>query len=258
MIRPKKIFVVVLKQLDLGSAVAVRLTKLTGKSKTPLHPKHFLTSKPWYTKYLSESDTVLDLGCGTGQNVIKSAKLVQKIIAVDIDKNLIELAKKSANSLGIKNVAFEMANLEEKLKYKNNSFDKVIFLDVLEHLNNRDQILTEIKRVLKPHGLLFLGVPNSQTSWKKLQHSVGVRSFSDPDHKIEFSERQIKSLLQKNGFKIGNFGYGVYDTPLRGLFDVIGGFSLTVYKILSKWRKSKVKLSPEEASGFEIVSMKTS
>lgn len=256
MIDLKKMIVVVLKQLDLGSAIAVRLTKLTGKSETPLHPKHFLTSKPWYTKYLSKNDTVLDLGCGMGQSAIKSAKLVKRVIAVDIDKNLIELAKKSTHLLSIKSVTFEMVNLEEKLKYENNSFDKVIFLDVLEHLNNRDQILREIKRILKPKGLLFISVPNSQTSWKSLQRSVGVCSFSDPDHKTEFSERQIKALLERHRFRIEHFGYGYLDTPFRGLFDIIGGISLGVYKKFSQWRRKKAQQRPQEASGFEIVIQK--
>ena len=118
------------------------------------------------------------------------------------------------------------------------------------------KILEEIKRVLKLRGLLFIGIPNSQTSWKKLQRSVGISSFSDPDHKIEFSENQIKNLLKKHGFKIENFSYGVYDTPLRGLFDIIGGFSLTAYIKLSKWRKVKAQQNPQEASGFEIVAQK--
>ena len=64
---------------------------------------------------------------------------------------------------------------------------------------------------------------------------------------------KLRELGKKHGFKIEYFGYGVYDTPLRGLFDIIGGFSLPIYKILSKWRKHKARLNSQEASGFEIV-----
>ena len=252
----KKILIIALKQLDLGSAISVRLTKLTGKSKEPIHPKHFLTQTPWFTNYLEREDMVLDLGCGNGQSGIKAAKFAKKVIGVDINETLLGIAKLSATTSKIKNVKFETANLEKKLKYKKNQFDKVIFLDVLEHLKNRDQLLNEIKRVLRPQGLLFLGVPNSQTSWKKLQRSVGICSFSDPDHKIEFSEEQIIALLKKHGFSIKHFGYGYFDTPLRGLFDVIGGFSQGTYKKLFQWRRKKVQQKPTEASGFEIVAQK--
>ena len=113
--------------------------------------------------------------------------------------------------------------------------------------------LEEIRRILKSDGLLFLGVPNSQTSWKKLQRSVGISSFSDPDHKVEYSEKSIRDLLKKHNFAIVNFGYGKFDTPLRGIADIIGGFSITLYKKISDWRTKRVIKNPQEASGFEIV-----
>lgn len=252
----RKLFVFILKQTDLGSALAVRLTKLTGKSKVPIHPKHLLTEKTWFIKYIKKNDVVLDLGCGNGQNFIKAAKFAKKVIGVDINETLLGIAKLSATTSKIKNVKFETANLEKKLKYKKNQFDKVIFLDVLEHLKNRDQLLNEIKRVLRPQGLLFLGVPNKGTSWKKLQRSADICSYSDPDHKIEFTENSIKKLLKKHKFKIINFGYGKYDMPARGVVDIVGALSLTIYKNITKWRYQKAQSFPNEASGFEIVAKK--
>lgn len=252
----KKLFVASMKALDLGSALAVRLTKLTGKSKVPIHPKHFLTQKPWFVKYLKSSDFVLDLGYGNGQNSIKAAKIVKKVVGLELSSDLQDLARESITLKRIKNIKFEIGNLEEKLKYKDQTFDKVIFLDVLEHLIKRDQALSEAKRVLKRGGLLFLGVPNSETSWKKLQRSVGINSFSDPDHKIEFSEESLKNLLQKHHFQIVDFGYGKYDIPVRGLVDIAGAFSLSFYKFVSGWRARLAQKNPEEASGFEIVAKK--
>lgn len=248
-----KPLVYILKKLDLGSAIAVRLTKITGKSKEPLHPKHFLTQKPWFTKYIENKDIVLDLGCGNGQSSIKVAKVAKRVIGVDINNVLLNIGQKTVKDLHMKNINFDKLDLEKKLKFKNRTFDKIIFLDVLEHLRKREQILKEIKRILKPQGKLFLGVPNSQTSWKKLQRSVNLCSFSDPDHKTEFSERSIKNLLKKHNFKIVSFQYGKYDTPLRGFFDVIGAISLPFYRKISNWRQEKAEIYPKEASGFEIV-----
>lgn len=249
----KKIFVLCLKQLDLGSAAAVRLTKLTGKSKVPIHPKHFLTLIPWFTKYIEKSDIVLDLGCGNGQNSIKAARYAQKVIGVDIDESLLAIAQKSTQA---KNIDFLKLDLEEKLPFKNSSFDKILFLDVLEHLEKRDQTLQEVKRILASSGLLFLGVPNSQTSWKRFQRSAGICSYSDPDHKLEFSENSIRLILKKHKFKILHFGYGKLDIPARGLIDIIGGFSLTLYKFVSRKREQLAQEHPREASGFEIVAQK--
>ncbi len=241
--------------MDIGSAVAVRLTQITGKSKFPIHPKHFLTNTPWFVKYLNKSDVVLDLGCGNGQNTLKAARKAKKLVGIDLNDNLLAIAKKSLEQKKNNNIVFRKANLEEKLNFKNDYFDKIIFLDVLEHLNNRNQIMAEIERILKPNGLLLLGVPNSQTSWKKLQRSAGICSYSDPDHKVEFSKNQIEKLISKY-FKIQVLGYSTYDTPFRGLIDIIGGLSISSYRRISDWRKQKAVNHPREASGFEIVAIK--
>lgn len=249
----KKTYVRILKNMEVASSLACRLTKYTGKSSTYIHPKHFLEESPWYTKFLNKHDTVLDLGCGNGQSIIKSSRFCKNIIGVELNSGLLKIANSSIKQMGIKNVTLQKGNLERKLPFKSKQFNKVIFLDVFEHLNNRDLILREIKRILKPKQTLILGVPNSQTSWKKLQRNVGLSSFSDPDHKIEFSEKEIRELLIRYGFKIKSFKYGKFDTPLRGIYDVIGSIYLPVYKKITNWREIKAQKNPEEASGFEIV-----
>ena len=246
----KKLLVILLKNLEIGSAIAVRLTKYTGKSKQPIHPKHLVTNKLWFAKYLKKQDVVLDLGCGNGQNTLKASKFVKKIVGIDYDEFSLNIVEKTAKR---KNTSFKKLNLEEKLPFKNNTYDKVIFLDVLEHLNKRDQIMRGIKRVLKKNGLLFISVPNSGTSWKKLQREVGINSYSDPDHKIEYSENQIRNFLKNNNLDVISFKYGKYDTPLRPIYDLIGAFSLNLYKSILKSRQERSNENPQEASGFEIV-----
>lgn len=250
-----KSYVYLLKKLELGSAIAVRLTKITGKSEFPIHPKHFLTNKPWFSAYLKKTDVLLDLGCGNGQNSIKASYMVKRVIGVDLNRDILNQAVQTAKRRKRKNISFKNFNLEKKLNFQNNYFDKVLFLDVLEHLKKREQILQELKRIIKPGGLLLLGVPNSQTSWKKLQREAGFCSYSDPDHKIEFSQKQIEKLVNKY-FHILYLGYGNYDTPLRGLIDILGGLSISSYKEISKWRREKARQNPQEAGGFEIIAVK--
>lgn len=252
----KKYTVLLIKKTDLASALAVRLTKFTGKSKVPLHPKHFITNDPWFLEGVKKSDTVVDLGAGNGQNSIKIARKCKKVISLEIDQNLVKLAKIQANNQMIKNIEYQETNLEKNLNLKTGSVDRVIFIDVLEHLVKRDAILKEIHRILKKSGKLYVGVPNRETSWKKFQRSAGIDSSSDPDHKIEFSQKSIVNLLKRNKFKIKKIGYGKYDIPFRGIVDVLGAFSLSFYKYVDTLRARKVVKSPMEASGFEIVAEK--
>jgi len=60
-------------------------------------------------------------------------------------------------------------------------------------------------------------------------------------------------FLKKHKFEIIAFGYGKFDTPFRGMFDIIGSISIPLYKKITKWREELTKKNPNEASGFEIV-----
>lgn len=246
-------FVWLLKKSKNLSALSCRLTQWTGKSKYPIHPKHLIkTEKPWYLKDIKSSDLVLDLGCSNGQHTIKTSKKCKKITGVDYDKFQLDIAKKSSQDKNLKNVQFIKLDLEKKFPFKNNSFNKVLALDILEHLNRRKHFLLEIKRVLKPHGIVFLAVPNKNTSWKKLQKKFGLNYYSDPDHKIEYSLNEIKKVLSQAGFRIINLRPIVFDTPLAGFVDLTGGISLRLYKKLSRWKRDKVKDSLKESIGFRI------
>lgn len=249
----EKFTISIIKKTELGSALALRLTKLTGKSKEPLHPKHFLNESPWFIKYLQKTNTVLDLGSGNGLYSIKSAPFVKSITGIEFDPKNLKISKNLVQQKKIKNINFIFGDLEKPLDFSSNSFDCIIFLDVLEHLTDRDQILKEVKRVMKKNGLLFLLVPNSQTSWKKKLRKAGLNSFSDPDHKVEFSEDEIRGLLKKHGFKILNLEYDTYDIAFRGLLDILGALSLNLYKKIHKWRLNLSQKNPQEAGGFKIV-----
>jgi len=236
------------------SSISIRLVKLTGKSKYRIHPKHLIKiEKPWYLKNINKIDSVLDLGCNNGQHSLKIARKCRKVVGVDYDRMQLQIARESSRDKGIKNVKFIFHNLEKKLSIKNNSFDKILCLDVLEHIVNRKLLLKEIKRILKPEGIAFIAIPNTKTSWKKLQKKVGLNYYSDPDHKIEYSLESAKKTLNMAGFEILSLKPVVYDTPWVGIFDVIGGLSLRLYSKISLWKKNKVKNNLQESTGFRIM-----
>lgn len=251
-----KLRVIFLQNLSILSSVAIRLTKITGQAKDPIHPKHLTKFQPWFAKYLNKDDYVLDIGCNNGQHTLKAAKKVREITGVDVNRQQLEIAKREAQRGMIQNVKFQLGSAEADLKFKNNLFTKVFLFDVLEHLDNQDLALSEICRVLEKGGLLLLSVPNKNTTWKKLQKKVGLSYFSDPDHKREYSESEIKKLLRKHKFKIIDINPVVFDTPVAPLFDLIGGFSISLYEKLAAWKRQKAQETPTESTGFEIVAQK--
>lgn len=250
----KKIIATSLKKTAILSSVAVRLVKLTGKSKNAVHPKHLIKHRAtWYSKHINNTDSILDIGCGVGQESIICGKMAKSVIGFDIDKNNIKIAKNLARESKLKNLQFFVHNAENKLPFADNTFDKILVFDVLEHLKNRDKLIKEIKRILKKNAEIFLLTDNPETSWKKFQKSAGLFYYADADHKYEYPKKEIISLLKNNHFKIISIKPDTYDTPIKPFIDLAGGLSLSIYANLSHWRKLMVLKHPMETTGFQII-----
>src|SRR5207247_6105297 len=142
---------------------------------------------------------------------------------------------------------------EEGLPVRAGCFGVVLCLDLLEHVHKRDLVLGEIRRALAPGGVLLLGVPNRATSWKRRLERAGLFAYSDPDHKIEYTLPELDAELARNGFRIVELHPSVYDTPLIGIVDLVGGISLRGYARLTTLRRRLAERYPEENAGFYAV-----
>lgn len=103
---------------------------------------------------------VLDLGCGRGDLTIECAKRGAKVVGIDYSMDGIALAKENLKNQPKaiqKNVTFLVMDAK-KLDFKDNVFDLIISVDVFEHLYKEELevAMSEIKRVLKPDGRLFV------------------------------------------------------------------------------------------------------
>ena len=252
-----KIFILLLKKTEYLSALSIRLVYITRKSKIPIHPKHLIRKeKLWYRNLLNKKMVVIDAGCGSGQHSLKIAPFVKKVIAIDKDPGNLNIAERGAKQKNIKNIHFVKGEIEEKINLAKNVGDLIILFDVLEHISKRQKFLKEVYRVLKQRGKIIVVIPNIDTSWKRLQRKYGLFSYSDPDHKIEYTQKTIRNELEKAGFIIEKVSRVSYDTPLVGFIDLVGGLSLYYYKKLANWKEKMLKLHPENASGFQIVASK--
>jgi ubiquinone/menaquinone biosynthesis C-methylase UbiE len=246
------------KRLDNhATGLSIKLVRWTGKSREAIHPKHLISSPEnyWYLAYLDLNDSVLDLGCGNGVHTLKAASYCRKIIGIDYSDDSLNLAARLAAQKMIRNATFQKADLEiNPLPFADSSFDKVLFLDVIEHLQERERMLREIKRVLRAGGLLLLTAPNRETSWKRVQRRFGLSSYADPDHKIEYDQDEFIRELSQAGFRVkGTTMPIVYDTPFAGWIDLTGGFSLSLYDRLARWKREYVKKHPKETTGWRVV-----
>ncbi len=236
--------------------LAIRLAKWTGKSPEYVHPKHLLgdaEDQYWYLAHVGPQNLLLDVGCGNAMHTIKAARRCGFAAGVDRSGESLAVGLRSCRAKNIANVRLVHGDVEDGLPFLTASFDRVLCSDLLEHVWKRDHVLSEIRRVLKPGGLLLLAVPNRGTSWKRRLERAGLSYYSDPDHKIEYTLTELEEELGRNGFRILRLHPSVYDTPFVGLIDLIGGASLRLYGRLTRARRRLAQKYPTENAGFYAV-----
>ncbi len=107
------------------------------------------------------SKKILDVGSGSGMLVGELQKEGVGAYGIDSSTEAIEFGTKE----GILNLSVMPST--NKLPFTDNYFDGVLAMDVLEHLRDEREVLTEIKRVVKKDGYLFVTVPAYMFLWGK-------------------------------------------------------------------------------------------
>lgn len=144
----------------------------------------------------------LDIGTNMGF-FLRNAKGFKgwNLYGVEPSPSLSDIARKYFG-LNIKTAFLEDA------KFENDYFDVVTMTDVFEHITNPDKILTEIGRILKPDGILFVKVPNGLFNLFKFKIAKRMGKLKDYDifdsyeHVVHYSDKTLKKMLEKYGFKV--------------------------------------------------------
>jgi len=124
-----------------------------------------------FSKY--KFNRILDVGCGDGNFTALISKVckAKEVYGVDISEKGVEMAKKN----GIKALRVDID--EENLPFKDNYFDAVLSLEVIEHLYDPDHLLDEVYRVLKPNGIFVLTTPNLASLYNRIALLFGYQPF---------------------------------------------------------------------------------
>ena len=103
-------------------------------------------------EYFRPDMEVLEFGCGTGSTAIAQAPYVKHIRAIDISSKMIEIAQRKATEAKIENVTFECATLDD-LTVPGETYDAVMGHSILHLLENKDEAIAKVYRMLKPGGV---------------------------------------------------------------------------------------------------------
>lgn len=179
------------------------------------HHESVLRSHQWRTvensagflvAHLEGGERLLDVGCGPGTISVDLARRLRDghVTAIDLSSEVIELARRSLVDAPA-NLVFEVGDVYD-LSYDDESFDIVLAHQVLQHLGDPVTALREMRRVVRPDGVValrdadfaaFAWWPSDPRldEWMSVYHEVARRNGAEPD-----AGRRLAMWVREAGF----------------------------------------------------------
>jgi len=111
-------------------------------------------ANPFLLGRLNAGETVVDLGCGAGTDVLMASQMVGptgSVVGIDMTPAMVAKARANAAAMGAANVEI-VETLVERLPLADESADVFISNGVIDLIPDKDAVFTEILRVLRPGG----------------------------------------------------------------------------------------------------------
>jgi 2-polyprenyl-3-methyl-5-hydroxy-6-metoxy-1,4-benzoquinol methylase len=174
------------------------------------YAKSPVSDEATYQRKLAETQSlftpdmrVLEFGCGTGTTAVHHAPLVQHIDAIDISENMLEIGRDKASGAGVENITFTRGTLTE-FNAAPASLDAVLGLNVLHLLPDRQAVIAEVARILKPGGVFVSStvcLGHSYLRFLKPLVPLGKLLGLMPDVYV-MTEAELASEVTNAGFEI--------------------------------------------------------
>lgn len=172
---------------------------------------------------------ILDVGCGTGETLSFLGKLFPKakLYGIDSSQKAINFSKSRGHKEIIKANAI-------KLPFKDNFFDAVLILDVLEHIKDDQRAINEAKKVLKKDGKIIITSPGLSFIWSPHDEMQG--------HQRRYTRREMRKLAKEAGMEVSFISYfNFFLSPL-----------IVTIRLLSRIKRFSYLASYDRGINFEI------
>jgi SAM-dependent methyltransferase len=131
---------------------------------------------------------VLDIACGEGYGSYLLAQVAKDVTGVDIDIETVDHAKRKYKDR-LPNLQF-LVGSATALSEDFENYDVVVSFETLEHVEAQDQMISGLRKVLKPDGLLIISTPD--------KHTYGKRDPNNPFHVKELQLDELNHLLSSH------------------------------------------------------------
>jgi len=186
---------------------------------------------------LVRDKVVLDIASGEGYGSFILSKYASKVTGVDIDKETVFNAQKKYLSNNLNYILGSADNIP----VDSNSVDVVVSFETIEHHDKHEEMLMEIKRVLKPDGILIMSSPDKK-------NYSDIPNFKNKFHIKELYFDEFECLIKKY-FKFSDF----YVQKAFNLNSIVADF--VDFSKMNVYSGSHLKVEKEENIHLYIISV---
>jgi SAM-dependent methyltransferase len=224
-------------------------TEITSESIPSDNPIHQRLFRPYVLIKDWIQGDVLEVGCGEGRGIDMILEGAKSYTAIDkIEPVIQELGKKYPSG------KFLSGNIPPLYPFADNSFDRVVSFQVIEHIEDDHLFLKEINRVLKPGGTAWITTPNrplslSRNPWHIREYTskeltdlatnyfrrVEMKGIAGNEKVMQYHERNRKSVNRLMRWDVLDLQYKLPATLLR-----------VPYEFMNRLNRNKLKDQSDE------------
>jgi SAM-dependent methyltransferase len=146
--------------------------------------------------------TVLEIGCGTGTHLLAFAGEFAHAIGTDLSREMVKVARHRAEASPYRDrISIRVDPAEELATIGDSSIDVALCVGALEHMLHKDQVVRQVRRVLKSGGMFVVLTPNGGYCWyRHVAPALGldVRHLSTDEF---LTAGELEGLLRGAGLK---------------------------------------------------------
>lgn len=146
--------------------------------------KHYLN--------LPKNASILDAGCGTGGN-LNLLRNFGKVTGMEMDNKALRLAKEKSM------IPVMQGRIPNDIPFVDKSFDLIVLLDVLEHIDNDRHAIQKLARLLRPDGFFLITVPAFSFLWSKHDEKH--------HHKRRYRAYELAEKIKQSGLELNYISY---------------------------------------------------
>lgn len=169
---------------------------------------------------------LLDFGCGWGTNTAVFAKMGYQVDGFDISEGNLRMARKVAEKYGLADKVNVSIQAAEALKYDDESFDVVVGVDILHHVEVASA-LRECRRVLKPGGVAIFREPLENPLFDTIRNTSVVRALKPNSASFETHITEDEKKLARADIETAR---GIFDDVKVERFRIVSRLGALVGK----------------------------